>query len=265
MNSDRARSVCWISIPWVSWLAAISVLGACGGNTSRAYDAATGDGRAANPDGPIIDSSQRDARSPDAGEMPFVCDPVHQSGCGVGLKCDIAANGTFACVPDGNLGDFRLCNPILPNACAAGLSCRGTFFGDYRCARLCNLAEDQCRTDEPCNSRHTTTDGKTYRMCATNQMCNPILDDCGEPGKHCTFAFRGICVIPGHVVDGELCHSGIDCVQGSACLKAGLGEVYKCFKLCNPAGGAPACPTAIMCTRFTTVGPQDVGVCGFLP
>lgn len=264
MNSDRACSVCWFL---VAWLAVSSALGACGGSSSRTDDAAAGDGQAADPDGPegpIIDGGQPDAGSPDAGVMPFVCDPVHQTGCGVGLKCDIAASGTFACVPDGNLGDFRRCNPILPNACAAGFSCRGTFFGDYRCARLCNLGEDQCRTDEPCNSRRTTTDGKEYRMCATNQMCNPVLDDCSEPGKHCTFAFRGVCVTPGPVADGGLCQSAADCMQGSACLKAGLGEVNKCFKLCNPAGGAPACPTGVTCSQFATVGPQAVGGCGLL-
>lgn len=261
LESRLLRSLC------LPLLVAGLLLAGCGDDDDD--DGADGSTIDAAPiDAPSIDGGSDaaiDAGLPDASVSPFVCDPVHQTGCQAGQKCDIAASGTFACVSDGTLGDFRRCDPTQPNACAAGYSCRGTFFGDHRCARLCNLGEDQCRVDEPCNSVRMTSDGHKYRMCATNQECNPILDDCSDPAKHCTWNIRGVCAAPGNTPDGSSCQSSLDCQQGSACLKVGLGNVFKCFKMCDPAGGAPACTAGVACTLFTTVGPQDVGACGFTP
>jgi len=224
----------------------------------------------AAPDGPVdggpdgaIDAGA-DARI-DA-STPFVCDPVHQTGCGNGQKCDLAASGTFACVPNGTLGDFRLCDLTQPNACVAGTTCRNTnFMGENRCAPLCDPNQDTCRPNEPCNSVRMTSDGHEYRMCANNNQCNPVLDDCKDTSKGCGWSqFGAFCVPPGSVADGAACQTITSCKRGSACLAvAGAGN--KCFKVCNPAGGAPGCGAGVTCSFFSTIGPQQVGACGYTP
>ncbi len=208
-----------------------------------------------------------DARPPpDAMPGPFVCDPVHQTGCAAGQKCDLGASGTFECVPDGTLADFRLCDPVRPNACVAGTTCRNTnFAGENRCAPLCDPGEDTCRVGEPCNSVRTTSDGHQYRMCANNNQCNPVLDDCKDTSKACGWsAFGAFCVVPGSIPDGGSCTTITSCKRGSTCL-AVPGAGNKCFKVCNPAGGAPACGAGVTCSAFSTIGPQAIGACGYNP
>ena len=66
----------------------------------------------ASIDAPVIDASVIDASLIDAGTIDagpidagidasttFVCDPVAQTGCGVGQKCDLAASGTRVIFP----------------------------------------------------------------------------------------------------------------------------------------------------------------------
>lgn len=239
----------------------------CGGGPSKVQDASAG-GSDAGPDGPRTDAG---IDAPVDGQIDaggtFVCDPIHQTGCGAGEKCDIAATGTFGCVRDGTLGDFRACgDKDQPNDCTAGFTCSGTFSAAHRCTRLCSQLESSCLRGERCDTEHMTRDGKQYLTCTTHEACNPILDDCAEPNTHCThLVVLSACKIPGMAVDGTVCEirpgDTQDCVAGSACLNVGPGDVFRCVRMCNPAGGDPACPTGVTCTPFVTVGPQDVGIC----
>jgi hypothetical protein len=226
---------------------------------ARPADAAPG------PDAPF-DAAPVDARLPDAATSPFVCDPVHQTGCGPLEKCDLAASGTFACVADGTLGDFRVCDPARPNACAAGFTCRDTNFGDHRCARLCTVAEqdDLCRSSEPCASSRTTSDGHDYLMCKSPNACNPVLDDCADPTKTCAWtSIISACLVPGTVDDGGACDSPARCKRGSSCLPTGPGQM-RCFRTCDPDAATSGCGAAVACTFFGTTGPQHVGACGYM-
>jgi len=254
---------------FVFCLAAGLALVACGGGGSlKNPDAPAGDGP---DDGPVTrhDAGVDSGGSPDApidGGSSFACDPIHQTGCGANEKCDLAANGTFGCVPNGTLGDFHVCDETLPNACSAGFTCSGTFFAAHRCTRLCSQLEDQCRSNEPCQREHMTSDGKQFLTCVTHEECNPITDDCLTPNTHCTYlVVISACRKPGMVADGAACQirsdDTQDCAQGSACVVVGPGDATKCVKLCNPAGGSPACPTGATCVTFAKVGPQDVGMC----
>ena len=258
----RNRVVCVIGgLVAAGWL-----LGGCGGGAALAKDAAAEDAPAPQPDAPIGDGGPADGPA-DAGGG-FVCDPVTQAGCVTGQKCDIAASGTFACVPDGDLGEFQVCAATRPSACHAGFSCHDTNFGDSRCARLCSSSA-QCRADEACSSVRTTTDGRQYRTCTSSQVCNPIVDDCPAPADACMYIVTGVattsfCFAPGAVADGAPCDPAHhECTRGSSCLPTGVGQPLRCFRMCDPAGGLPDCPTGASCTPFATVGPQAVGACGF--
>jgi hypothetical protein len=233
-----------------SWIAVSLALASCGGGSSKLQDASPED-------------------SPDAGN-PFVCDPIHRTGCGAGEKCDIASTGTFGCVPDGSLGDFRACGAKdKPNDCVSGFTCSGTFSAANRCTQLCGQRESTpCLRDEPCETSHLTQDGRQYLTCTTHEACNPILDDCAEPNTHCTYidaAARSFCMIAGTVPDGAICQvlSGgrQECLAGSACVNVGPGGMRKCVRMCNLSSGDPSCPAGVTCMPFATVGPQAVGTC----
>jgi hypothetical protein len=256
-------------VAFVCTFALAVALAACGGDDdASSVDASPIDASAADvvPGADArFDAAPIDARLPDAAVSPFVCDPVHQTGCGAGQKCDLAASGTFACVAGGSLGDFRVCDPARPNACAAGFTCRDTSFGDHRCARLCTVAEedDLCRSNEPCTSVRTTSDGHEYLMCKSPNACNPVLDDCGDAAKTCAWtSIISACLAPGTVADGGACDSPAKCRRGSACLPTGPGQ-SRCFEVCDPDAAAPGCAAAAACTFFGTTGPQRVGACGY--
>lgn len=248
------------------WIAACLALAACG-SSSATHDAKPQDSGGSDSGGSGSDVGN-DAGTPDGPGRdggPFVCDPIHQTGCASGEKCDIAGTGTFGCVPDGTLGDFRRCAaPDQPNDCAKGFTCSGTFSAASRCTRLCSQLEPSCRTEEPCNRTHTTSDGRQYLTCRTNEVCNPLLDDCAEPNTHCTYLLvRSACLPSGTVADGAACElrdGAQDCLPGSACLRV-TGNAFQCVRMCNPGGGAPACPIGVTCTQIATVGPQAVGFC----
>jgi hypothetical protein len=242
-------------------------LAACGGGSSNTP---TGDGPVVPPDAPGDGSGSTDGPSDgpiDGGSGgSFRCDFIHQTGCGANEKCDLTANGAFGCVPNGTLTDFQVCDDTLPNACAAGFTCSSTFFDAHRCTRLCSQLDSQCRSNEPCQAEHTTSDNKQFLTCVTHEECNPVTDDCITPDTHCTYLLViSACRKSGTVADGEVCQirsdDTQDCAQGSACLPVGPGNTKKCVKLCNPAGGDPACPASATCVPFTKVGPQDVGMC----
>lgn len=243
-------------------LVACLALVACGGGGSPTHP--PGDGSDGAPDASIDAGSDGPRDGSNGG--PFTCDPIHQTGCGANEKCDLAANGTFGCVANGTLGDFHVCDETLPNACSAGFTCSGTFFAAHRCTRLCSQLENQCRSNEPCQREHLTSDGKQFLTCVTHEECNPITDDCITPDTHCTYLVTiSACRKPGTVADGATCQirsdDTQDCAQGSACLIVGPGNTTKCMKLCDPAGGDPTCPTGATCVTFAKVGPQNVGMC----
>lgn len=261
--------------PWAgSGLALGLVLAACGGGSEKPRDATVID--TAVIDTPVADDAQDAAGDgpsrdgPRDGSGGFVCDPIHQTGCSPGEKCDIAPSGTFGClvVRSNPLDDFRRCDAKdQPNDCKAGFTCSGTFSAANRCTRICSQLENQCLRGERCETSHQTSDGKQYLTCATHQACNPILDDCAEPNTHCSYlaaAAISVCVTTGTVADGAVCQvhadSTQDCLPASACVNT-AGTVFRCVRMCDPAGGEPSCAAGGTCGPFTTVGPQAVGLC----
>jgi len=261
------RSWCSFCGAVFAWIATGIVLAGCGGSSANRVDAApTDDASDAAKRDAAIDAAKPDALI-DAG-VSFVCDPIHQTGCRAGEKCDIAGTGTFGCVPDGTLGDFRLCgDKDKPNDCAAGFTCSQTFSPANRCTRICSELEPSCQRNEKCMTEHMTQDGKQYLTCTTHEACNPILDDCVQPNMHCTYlavANLSVCKIAGTVADGATCQlrssDAQDCMAGSACLQVGAGGTFKCVRMCNLTGGSPACLSGT-CMPFGMVGPQAFGTC----
>jgi hypothetical protein len=254
-----------------AWLGALlsCALAACGSSASNAPpgDDGPGDGPPPPHDAGGHDgSSDAPGGRTDGGIGGFQCDFIHQTSCGANEKCDLAADGRFACVRNGTLGDFQVCDDTMPNACTAGFTCSSTFFAAHRCTRLCSQLEDQCRSNEPCEREHTTSDNKQFLTCVTHEECNPISDDCTTPGTHCTYLLTiSACRKPGTVPDGDVCQLRADdtqdCVQGSACVTVGPGTAKKCVKLCDPSARTPTCSAGATCLPFTTVGPQSVGTC----
>jgi hypothetical protein len=280
---------------------AVLAMAACGGDdASVSYDAAVADAATIDAPEDVADAEPADAHAadasppdahvppppPDAHAPPDAhlppdahvppppppdagtgaCDPVHQTGCGPGQKCDLGANGNFACVADGTLADFRVCDPARPNACVAGFTCRDTSFGDHRCARFCTVAEQDelCRSNEPCTSVRTTTDGHDYHMCRAPNACNPVLDDCLDASKQCTWNAPGaFCLAPGAVAPGGTCSSSAQCQRGASCIAGAPGQPMHCFKLCDPDAASPSCAPGVTCTFFATIGPQAIGACGY--
>jgi hypothetical protein len=195
---------------------------------------------------------------------PFVCDPVKQTGCAPGQKCDLQA-GTFACVADGPLGDFHVCDPAQ-QPCAAGFTCRETNYGDHRCARLCDGPASSLCVQGMCKQApKQTSDGHTYFMCSAQNECSLLLQDCVSPSDDCAYTAGAgaFCLAPQtpQVADGEVCLASSYCARGSACLQ-GSDLKSRCRHLCDPAGGAPTCPTGVTCVKFTDIQGQPTGACG---
>jgi hypothetical protein len=251
---------------WAAALVCIVALSCGGGGDSDGSgDDAGGDGSRADG-APLgadagLDASVGFDGGPDAAPV-FVCDPVAQTGCSTGEKCDIDENGTFGCVPDGTIGDFERCEPDRPNACVAGFTCRDTNYGDFRCARLCD-ADEQCHTGETCTSQRKTSDDHPYLMCAPTSECQPFLQDCIDPADFCAFTPVGaFCLKPGAapLPDESPCQVPADCEAISACLDR--GPVDRCTRLCDPVDGEPGCADGVECRAVTDIGPQQVGGCG---
>lgn len=222
-------------------------------------------------DSDVGDASAPDARPPngdaDGGKAdanPFVCDPVGQTGCETGQKCDLAESDTFACVPSGSVGAFQHCEPVLPNACQAGFSCRETFWADYRCARLCDPKKSDCPGEE-CASERSTSDGNSYWMCQAQNECAPLQQDCLSPSDACYFVVGAgaFCVQPKAttVPDGTTCVAATDCARGSTCLE--FRGRTRCYRMCAPARAEQDCGAGVGCTALGNVGPDEVGACGY--
>jgi hypothetical protein len=223
-------------------------------------------------DSGVGDASQPDARPPngdtDGGRPdanPFVCDPVAQTGCETGQKCDLAESRTFACVPSGTLREFQHCEPVQPNACQAGYTCQETDWGDNRCARLCDPKSDDCLVGESCDYKSSTRDGNSYWMCQTPHECAPLQQDCQSTSNTCYFVVGAgaFCLQTKAttVSDGSKCIVPQDCARGSTCLEFHGG--YRCYRMCAPARAEQECGAGVVCTVLGNVGPEEVGACGY--
>ena len=215
------------------------------------------------PPSPAIDAAApRDSRDRDAAPA-LVCDPVAQSGCGPGEKCDVVA-GAYACAAAGAVGELGRCDrAVEPSACATGLVCVATAWGDDRCQRFCAPDLAVCRAEESCAVAGETADGAAYHACAGRNQCDPLAQDCVDAAHSCQLGPSGtLCAAPAEppAPDGAACTASHECARGSAC--ATVGAATRCLRLCAPGGGVPRCDGGASCARYTDVGPIAVGVCG---
>lgn len=68
------------------------------------------------------------------------CNPLDGAGCQAGTPCDLAADGTWQCLPAGEgepAAEGATCDGLEGPFCGAGLTCVGTHTASARCARLC--------------------------------------------------------------------------------------------------------------------------------
>lgn len=242
---------------------------------AKAVDAkaAPTDAEVASVDAPVtsIDAAKvKDAAVPDARvaiDAAPACTLVSQTGCTVGLACDLdqaklATAGTYCRAINTAGTEPSTCTG--PTRCAAGLMCiNGT------CRRFCNADTDCTAPGGKCEIEISYGPGTVpgVKLCTKN--CNPmtasgcpalqgchvsayangtkVLTDCDGAG---TSGQDAVCT------DATICQAGYECVgpQGGA----------TCLKYCryDPAGGD--CGAGQSCYSFQyalVVGPQEYGVC----
>ena len=87
---------------------------------------------------------------------PQRCSPLDGSSCDASTTCDLAADGTWQCVPGGSATVGQTCDGLQGPFCAAGLTCVGTTTGAATCARLC--CDKSACAGSPCWALHAVGD-----------------------------------------------------------------------------------------------------------
>lgn len=175
-----------------------------------------------------------------------VCDPVCNSGCGNGQRCDmnLQAQKTGVCFDTGGgqLGDA--CNLSLSSdSCAPKLACDGT-----SCIALC-WRDTDCPLATQCCDAHVTYQKVDigFLVCRTPDACDPISNTGCLAGTSCYTAGCAqspdsvACLPTGTVVLGTNCGGDTTCVPGAWCTE----DTKRCETLCLLA--KPACAQGQSC------------------
>ena len=102
------------------------------------------------------------------------CNPFDGHGCDAGKTCDLAADGTWQCLPGGDAAEGAPCDGLQGPFCGDGLSCVGTTTGKATCARLC-CGDGDC-AGAKCSALHAMGDsaGKVG-VCGANPPATVVL------------------------------------------------------------------------------------------
>jgi hypothetical protein len=217
--------------------AAMRTGGTGGGGTGGAGTGGAG-GMCANPITPLCVPGTA---------APAGCDPVCQTGCGCGQRCNLTTSG-FSCAPSvGNKTAGTMCQPGS-DECGLGLVCLkescGTELG--RCYRYCREAAmcgaGVCGT--PINLPSGEDSGQ--RVCSLgDETCDAFArSGCSDPALNCYMTGPGhtTCDCPSgrDRALGESCGVYNDCALGLVCLSAG-GAAATCHKVCRNATDCAGC------------------------
>ena len=197
-------------------------------------------GQCANPIAPLC---QTPVTPPITG-----CDPVCQTGCGCGLRCNVTMSGVACAAPVGAKLVGAICQPGTDD-CGPGLACLeetcGTNLG--RCYRYCRDGAG-CGASGVCAMAVLRPDGTEsgQRACALGASpCDAIArTGCPDPALNCyvTGPNQTICDCPGgrDRAVGETCNGYNDCALGAWCLSV-AGAASRCYKLCRSTADCAGC------------------------
>ena len=270
----------------------LALVAGCGDDGGAdVHDAARHDAPAEAPDAEVPDAEVPDAEVPDAeapdagipdaeipdGEPPTGCDPVAQTGCGVGLKCTWVniddTSGVIDCVPNGSVVTAGECT-MGPDGAATGFD--NCLAGDYCiggiCQEICTVSPDSCAATSVCSRYSGVFEGAFPEMGACDFLCDPVdqtrtVDGaaaCGSPvpatpnrGCYGVFDFAFRCApVPAMVMADPLLYDHGDTAYGP-----GTGSAY--LNGCAP-GYLPTIRSSfdvdapVLCVAACTPGPTSL-------
>ena len=209
--------------------------GAVGGAAGGA--GGSGGGTCANPIVPLCTPTV---------QMKDGCDPVCQTGCPCGQRCEVTAAGLTCAAPTGGLTVGMVCTPEA-DACAPGLTCLHEACGNDlgRCYRFCHPDSTVCGGSGVCGTPVLLPDRSDsgQRVCdLSGQNCDPYAGTgCVDPALVC-YALdpgRNTCDCPSgaNAALGAKCNGYSDCAAGLSCLN--VGGAQQCVKLCESNADCP--------------------------
>jgi hypothetical protein len=175
-----------------------------------------------------------------------VCDPVCNTGCGNGERCDVYDVNQGQCIPQDNGGVGNNCTVDMnSDTCGPKLICLDT------CFRLC-YSDADCQADACCDSPIQFDDGTDsgFKSCSPSDGCDPSVMNSCPNGQACYFSTcpnspggSGCTSQIGKTQIGQACTYTNDCVPGTSCSQ----EDKKCYPVCKLA--APSCAQGKVCTQ----------------
>jgi hypothetical protein len=252
----------------------ISGAGGTGGMSgSGGTGGMSGSGGSGGTGGVMIDAAPPDAAPPDAAAATCtpraaVCDPVCNTGCGAGQRCDISgtANQGQCITTSGETQQSgQSCTATATtDSCVAQNAC----LADSKCYRLCYVDSD-CGTNRCCNisiGLGTANTPSGFNACGASAGCDPTVTNAGScgTGNACYFipcatnTSNTDCASAGTGTTGTSCTYVNDCAPGYDC----VGSTPQCHRTCRLA--SPNCPTNTTCTPIqidTNTNSTVYGVC----
>lgn len=191
------------------------------------------------------------------------CDTVAQNCSNTAQMCtylgELDGGVNRACVnaPTSGVAQDGDCSAAQ---CQKGLTCV-TLSGQTtpRCLKYC-ATDTNCDSSHVCNLALSIT-GTNERplVCGVRPAtCDLLAQNCTNAGDGCYATTSGnVCLPAGTAADGGSCGQSALCVKGQTCVDVNSSG-NKCYALCNPDGGSPACSGAA-CNALTQ--PAGVGIC----
>lgn len=194
-------------------------------------------GQCPNPIVPLCQTSSASA----------TCDPVCQTGCGCGLRCNVTTAGLGCAPPQGAKKVGELCQSGSDD-CAPGLVCLQEACGTNvaRCYRYC-MDGSACGTNGVCGTSVELPNGTSsgQRACDLgDSACDAVArTGCPDPALTCFMAgpnsTRCDCPSGLNRAAGENCSGYNDCAAGLTCLS--VGGPARCYKLCRGNSDCAGC------------------------
>jgi hypothetical protein len=177
------------------------------------------------------------------------CDPVCQTGCGCGQRCNLTPSGFSCAASSGSKELGAICQPGS-DECALGLVCLaescGTSLG--RCYRYCRDPAPICG-GTVCGTpiKLPNGDDSTQKVCNPGDVpCNAFTrTGCPDPALNCymTGPGRTVCDCSSGKdrALGESCGGYNDCALGLVCLAVGGASMPTCHKVCQTTTDCAGC------------------------
>jgi hypothetical protein len=149
-----------------------------------------------------------------------VCDPVCQTGCPCGQRCQLSAGGLKCAAPAGGLTAGMVCTPEADASVCSGTGVCGTpvLLPDRSDSlqRVCDLGGQAC--DPYAGTGCVDPALRCYVLGPTQRTCDCPSGVNAPAGASCGYN---------------------DCAAGLACLQIGAGGANRCVKLCESAADCP--------------------------